>query len=52
MAFCLSCVVKAMPCYCPQVNMKNWTLHRIKENYLYHSLNVFKYITLFFYMFL
>ena len=25
MAFRLSCVVEAMPCFCPQVNMRIWT---------------------------
>ena len=37
MAFRLSCVVEAMPCFV-QVDMRIWTPHHIKEDYPYHSL--------------
>ena len=32
-AFHLSCVIEAMPCFCPQVNVRIWTPYYIKENY-------------------
>ena len=42
MALRLSCIVEMMPCFCPQVNMRIWTPHHIKENYSYYTLNTKK----------
>ena len=36
-AFHLSCVIEAVPCFCPQVNVRIWTPYYINGNYSYHS---------------
>ena len=45
-AICLSCIVEATSCFCPQVSMRIWTPHHIKENYSHHSLNVIASLTI------